>query len=369
METHSRERVPRPTMFFVRDQPFEPRCELPRGLVPPVPVDPTGRRGPTRGQAAGPRWRRVGPNAYVPASANPGLPEQRALEAACHLPAGGAVTGWAGLRWAGGAYFDGVLRSRELAVPLALGHGNGRRTPSGVQLSYEPLTVEETVTWAGLTVTTPCRSLFYEMRRPGDWRDAVVAMDMAAAAELVSVRQMRGHLLRHTGWRRTEQVDRALGHASEHARSPAEVRLRLMWEVDAALPRPFVNREVFDLRGRLICIADLFDEEAGMVIEYDGAEHRKARRHSKDVAREERCRRVGLEYCKVTGPDMHRPAVVVERFHTTRARAKFSAASARGWTIDPPAGRTAPLSVDERIARRALAVRAMAERGVRMPPW
>lgn len=355
-------------MMFV-NQPFDPRCELPQDLVSPVPVDPTGRRGPTRGQAAGPHWRRVGPNAYVPSTTRAGVPEQRALEAACHLPAGGAVTGWAGLRWAGGAYFDGVLHGRVLPVPLALGHGNGRRTPPGVQLSYETLRHEETVTWAGLTVTHPQRSLFYEMRRPGDWRDAVVAMDMAAAAELVSLRQMRDFHARHRTWRRAEQVDRALGHASEHARSPAEVRLRLIWEVDAALPRPFVNREVYDRHGKLICIADLFDEEAGMVIEYDGAEHRKALRHSKDVAREERCRRVGLEYCKVTGPDMHRPGVVVERFHTTRARAKFLAPSTRGWTIDPPRGWSPPATLDERIARRELTVRAMAERGVRLPPW
>lgn len=356
-------------MALVPNQPFEPRCELPDGLALPVAVDPTGRRGPTRGQAAGPRWRRVGPNAYVPSSADAGVPEQRVLEASCHLPPGGAVTGWAALRWCGGSYFDGVLRRARVPVPLALGHGDGRRTPSGVQLSYEPLRPEETVTWERLTLTTPLRSLFFEMRRPGDWRDAVVAMDMAAAAELVSLRRMRDHLARHGKWRRAMQAERALRHASEHARSPAEVRLRLMWEIDAGLPRPLVNRAVFDRRGSLICVADLFDQEAGMVIEYDGAEHRKALRHSKDVAREERCRRVGLEYCKVTGPDMHRPPLVIERFHSIRARSRFESPSSRGWTIQPPVGRATPESLDERIARREMVVRAFAERGVALPPW
>ena len=356
-------------MTRVTDRPFEPRCSLPPGLVIPVRIDPTGRRGPTRGAAAGPRWRRVGPNAYVPSRTDSLVPEQRALEAACHLRPGGAVTGWAGLRWAGGAYFDGLLRGETLPVPLALGHGRGRRTPRGVQLSYEPLRPDETVTWEGLTVTSPLRSLFFEMRRPGDWRDAVVAMDMAAAAELVSLRQVRAYAAGRSTWRRSEQVARALPYASEHSRSPAEVRIRLLWEVDAGLPRPFVNQEVFDLRGRLICIADLFDEEAGMVVKYDGAEHRKARRHSRDVAREERCRQVELEYCKITGPDMHRPQVVVDRLLSVRGRAKFHSTTARPWTLAPPPGWSSTPSLDERIARRELSLRAFAERGVLVPPW
>ncbi|CAA9348725.1 MAG: hypothetical protein AVDCRST_MAG24-1674 [uncultured Nocardioidaceae bacterium] len=46
-----------------------------------------------------------------------------------------------------------------------------------------------------------------------------------------------------------------------------------MWTVDAGLSRPRENRELYDLDGTLISILDLFDEEAGPVGEYDGAEH------------------------------------------------------------------------------------------------
>ncbi len=144
----------------------------------------------------------------------------------------------------------------------------------------------------------------------------------------------------------------------------------MVWEVDAGLPRPLVNQEVFGQDGRLLCIADLFDPEAGLVVEYDGAEHRKAGRHSRDVAREERCRAVGLEYCKVTGPDMRRLDVVVDRLLATRGRARFLPEGARRWTITPPPGRFVPEPLDELLDRRErIADQFEAEHGVRPVGW
>jgi len=336
------------------DVPFEPRCDPPERLHLPVPVDRTGQRGPTRGQAAGPGWRWVGPNAYVPAAADVSIPEQRIVEATIHLDARGAVTGWGALRMRGATYFDGRLADGStMPVPLALGHSGGRRKRAGIELCYERLGHDEVELAQGVPVAEPLSALFHEMRRPGDWRDGVVAMDMAAAAELVSIRQVQSYVADRSGWRRSNQAARALRLASEHSRSPAETRLRLIWECDAGLPPPLVNRELFDLDGRLICVPDLLDVEAGLVIEYDGAEHRKARRHSKDVAREEKCRRVGLEYCKVTGPDMHSTATVVDRFLSTRSRARFLEPAARRWTVVPPPGWRRKESLDQKVERRA----------------
>lgn len=113
-----------------------------------------------------------------------------------------------------------------------------------------------------------------------------------------------------------------------------------------------MNRPVFDLSGRLICVADLFDPVAGMVVEYDGAEHRKIRRHARDVEREELCRQVGLEYCKVTALDMRDSAVVLDRFESVRRRALFLPAGRRQWTLDYPPGWRHTESLDEKLARR-----------------
>ena len=57
---------------------FDLRAPEPVGLVRPVPVDPSGVHGPTRGAAAGPRWRRTSPNRYV-RSDTPDSVEQRIL--------------------------------------------------------------------------------------------------------------------------------------------------------------------------------------------------------------------------------------------------------------------------------------------------
>jgi hypothetical protein len=337
----------------VSGTPFQPTCPPARGLVRPVPVDPTGVAGPTRGQAQGPHWVRVAANAYLPATVDRSVPEQRILEKSVHLSPTGAVTGWAALRLARAAYFDGLERDgrTEIPVPLAVGHRSGRRTHPGTVLSYEPL--DRVQRLQGVPATVPSRALFDEMRRTGDWRDAVVAMDMAAAAELVSVRQMVQLHARNRRWRRASVVRRALAFASEHSRSPAESRLRLVWRVDAGLPEPMVNRELFGLDGRLICVADLLDPVAGLVVEYDGAEHRKARRHSKDVAREERCRALGLEYCKVTGPDMHSTRLVVDRLLATRSRARFLPPDQRRWTLTYPPRWPHQESLDDRLAHRA----------------
>lgn len=337
----------------VADAPFEPRCEPPARRFLPRRVDPTGRRGPTRGQAGGPRWRRVGPCAYAPVAADPAVPEQRIVEATAHLDGRGAVTGRGALRLAGATYFDGQLPDgASLPVPLALGHGGGRRKRPGIELTYEALSPAEAEVRQGVRTAQPLPALFHELRRPGNPRDAIVAMDMAAAAELVSIRRMRRYAAEHSGRRRSGLVRDALDLASERSRSPAETRLRLIWLLDARLPEPLVNQELFDVHGRVICTPDLLDVEAGLVVEYDGAEHRKARRHSRDVAREEACRRVGLEYCKVTGLDMRSTDRVVDRLQSTRSRARFLASGARSWTVVPPAGRSRPESLDDKLDRQ-----------------
>ena len=287
-----------------------------------------------------------------------------------HLDARGAVTGWGALRLAGAAYFDGrPFGGSLLPVPLALGHSSGRRNRAGIELSYEPLSTSEVEVAQGVPVARPLPALFHELRRPGDWRSAVVAMDMAAAAELASIRQMRGYHADRSGWRRASRVPGVLELASEFSRSPAETRLRLVWVCDAGLPPPLVNKDLFDLDGRLICIPDLLDVDAGLVVEYDGAEHRKARRHSSDVAREEACRRVGLEYCKITGPDMHSSDRVVDRILSTRSRAQFLEPGERRWTVVPPPGWAARESLDEKLERRAWIDEQMRLRRASQPVW
>ena len=91
-----------------------------------------------------------------------------------------------------------------------------------------------------------------------------------------------------------------------------------------------------DLAGRLLGIADLLDLEAGLVVEYDGAEHRGEGRSARDAVKDEDLRDVGLEVTRVTGRDLRDPDLVVDRLVRARARALASTAPRR-WVATPPA--------------------------------
>lgn len=345
---------------------WHPICEPPRNLVRPVRVDPSGRSGPTKAQAAGPRWRRSSAGFYVPADVLDDVPEQRVLEQSMRLPEGGAVTGWAGCRLSGGNFFDGLgtdARTR-LPVPLSIGDlGQLAQTPHA-RIFRDRMDPAEVVLRLGIPCTRPLRALFDAARTAADLRETVVAIDMGAAAELASLQQLGVYATARPGWRGVPQVRAALPLASEDSRSPNETRMRLVWRLDAVLPPPLANQPVFDRCGTLLGVADLFDPVAGVVGEYDGADHRSGMRHAKDVAREDRFRGVGLEYFKVTGPDMRDRRLVANRMLSTRRRALWLAPGERSWTVEPPPGWAEEMALHERLELRAwqLALYAQYER-------
>jgi hypothetical protein len=276
------------------------------------------------------------------------------MEQSARLPAGGAVTGWASLRLHRAGFFDGLAPDGRtpIPVPLVVPRGSKLRGDEEVVLSREPLVRGDTRVLHGIPCTAPRRALFDEMRRTRCLREAVVAMDMAAAALLVSVRQMQEYVAAHRGWRRSSLARRALPLASERSRSPYETRTRLIWVLDAGLPAPLVNQPVWDLDGTLLGIADLLDEAAGVVGEFDGADHRLARRHTSDIAREEAFRRRRLEVFHITGLDVGEPARVVARMRFHRSRAAWLPPAERPWTTTPPRGWPVEESLDEYLAEQ-----------------
>jgi hypothetical protein len=172
---------------------------------------------------------------------------------------------------------------------------------------------------------------------------------MAAAARLTSTERIRSLLESRSAWcgvPGVPQVRAALVLADEDSASPPETRLRMVWQLDAGLPRPLVNQPVFDRDGRLVGYPDLLDVEAGLAIEYDGEDHRRASRHSADVDREARFREVGLEVTRATGRDLHERDALVARLLAARARAPFTEPGRRRWTTTPPPWFDVPLPAD-----------------------
>ena len=186
------------------------------------------------------------------------------------------------------------------------------------------------------------------MRHASDLRAAATAMDMAAAADLISIRREREYVGGRAGWDGVPVVRGALELADEDSRSPGESRMRLTWELDTSRSSQLTNREVFDQRGRLLGIADLIDPVACVVGEYDGAEHARAGRRSKDAARDTAFRDHGLEVFRVTGYDEHRPGAVRDRIESAYVRAERNRMP-RLWTLQPPPGRPALPSLDEHL--------------------
>lgn len=335
-------------------QQWNPICTRPTGLVRASRIDPTGRVGPTRRQAAGPRWDRVAPGWYAPVD-RPDCVEQRILEQSCRLTEGrvGAATAWASLRWRGGGFFDGRGPGgfEILDVPLLIGTGSVRQFP-GSRISKEQLAPSEREVIDGLAVTTVQRALFDEVRRRGELWSAVQAIDMAAAARMISVRLFWLYVVHRPAWEGVPLVRKALDLASDRSRSPRETWLRLVWVLLAELPPPLCNRPVFDRDGQLLGVPDLFDPVAGLVGEYDGAHHKDVVRHRSDVSREERFRKHGLEYFVVVQGDSRE--VASQRIRAARARAKFVPPESCSWTLTRPPWYVEPEALDDYLLRTGM---------------
>ncbi len=337
------------------EERWNPVSVRPSGLVFPEYLDPSGENGPTRVQARSARWDPLGRGWYADAD-RPRCVEQRILDAACRLPESGAVTGWAALRWRGAGYFDGLAPggAEPLPVPLLLGGGNFRPVP-GCTRSKAQLAPTEWEYLAGLRVATVQRALFDEVVRRGELWAGAEAVGMTAAGRLISVALFAESVAHRSGWEGVPLVREVIGVSRDDHWSPPEVRMHLIWELVAELPRALANCPVFDLDGNLIGIPDLFDPESGTVGEYDGEHHKAVAQHRSDVAREERFRDHGLEYFVVVRGDGR--AMVADRMRRTRARAKFLSPESCAWTLEPPPWYGVPEPLDSFLRRTGHAER------------
>lgn len=321
------------------------------GLVAPVRIDPTGEAGPTRAQARGRLWRAAFHGWYVPTDVDPADPCQRILEASVLLPAYGAVTGWAALRWQRAAWFDGVAEDGHTPRPVTLATG-GRtlRQQPGIAVSEEGLPPTELLVVDGLRVTHPLRSTSFEMRHARLDEQAVTALDMAAYSDLVSIEEMAGYVARMLPVTGVPRCRRAVALADENSWSPRETRMRLLWEGVEGTPRLLCNVPIFDRLGRHVATPDLLDPVAGVVGEYEGAVHLIAARRAHDVRREHAMRTLGLEYVTMVGADVTDVEGLQARVAAAYQRARREPVEHRAWTIQPPAWWVSTRTVEQRRA-------------------
>ncbi|WP_205473557.1 hypothetical protein [Nocardioides sp. SYSU D00038] len=281
--------------------------------------------------------------------------EQRIVEAAAVLPGYGGVTGWAALAWWGGVWFTGHPWSRPGPVaPVVLAtpsHAVRSQPGCGFIVSEERLNPADLTVHNELPITTPVRSLAFEMRyAPTDWL-AVVALDMAAYDDLVSLDEAGDWAAAHNGWTGIPRMRLALTLADENSWSPPETLMRMHWRrlVDGVRLR--CNAAVLDPDGRLIGTPDLIDPATGVVGEYDGAVHLEGEQRLRDVDRAARFRAHGLEPVTRMAGDLRRPAAFADRLLTAYRLAAEIPLRRRRWTLDPGPGWIDTSTV---AARRAL---------------
>ena len=330
-----------------------PREGLLPGPVWPSRRDPSGAEGPTAWGTRSGRWRQVDHNLWMPGDVDATDPFQRVVEAAAQLPAYGGVTGWAGLRWLGGVWFGGVGRTGEpYDVPVAVSSGHRMRARPGVLVSQEVVVPRNLVRRHGVRVTSPLWSVAFEMRTAASDEQAVVAFDMAAFSDLVSIEELRAYvdsdLVARTG---VERVRRVLPLLDENAWSPKEPALQLTWRREVEGVEVLMNRPVSDRQGRFVGTPDGIDPEAGVYGMYDGALHLAGAVRHADVGKEAAYRALGLEGVTMMAGDLADRGPFEQRLQEAYARAARRPASDHTWSLETP-----PWWVDTTTvrARRAL---------------
>lgn len=315
-----------------------PAWRRPGAVTLPVRLDPTGRRGPTRSAARGSRWRRTSHGFYVPTAVDSTLPEQRVAEAVPLVIPGGVVTGWGALRMWGAGFLDGRSSDGVTLLPVTL--TQGRHAPVGSTspgIRHRHDHVGSWVDVAGVRVHTAPRALVDEMRLAPDLEHAVVAADAVRAARLATCEEVEETIAALKGWQGMGLARTAWSLSSGAVKSPPETRLRLLCR-EAGLPTTLVNVAVFALGGRLLGYPDLLDVEAGLVVEYDSADHRTVAHQRSDHLRDEVFRAHRLEPVRVTSLDVLRPVALTRRLLDVRSRCAFLEPHERPWTLTAPPG-------------------------------
>lgn len=263
------------------------------------------KQGITSHELRGPLWRQVMHGRYRFMDPSVASPEGRLDVARSVMPPDGALTGWAAAYLLGTTDLDGRTWNGRLEPVVVALPPNRRVKRAGITTVRAPLPDEDVTTVGGVRVTTAVRTCF-ELMRHSSLEDAVVAVDAMLRAGAVKLDELRTYVDGKARWDGVPVVRAALELADGRAASCPESRLRVVWVVEAKLPRPKVNVPVFGPSGHLAGVPDLLDAATGLAGEYDGAHHRGLEQHAADNVREERLEALGITVVRATSVDLRR---------------------------------------------------------------
>jgi very-short-patch-repair endonuclease len=219
----------------------------------------------------GPRFRRLFPDVYVPASAD--IDFKLLSRAAYLLVAGRGALGGHSAAELLDASCAPAGAPAEVVVPHRI------RPRPGLLTRQDRVPPHELQVVDGVTVTTPERTA-YDLGRRAPLVDAVVAVDaLAHAHHQFDPREVLEVARRHLGSRGSSQLPRVVELADRRAGSPMETRIRLALYF-GGLPRPTLQHPVgpYEL--------DLSYPAVRIAIEYNGRDHLDPDRALRDLRRE-----------------------------------------------------------------------------------
>lgn len=204
------------------------------------------------------------------------------------------------------AWMHGLDVEPASPVEVALPHDSHLRSRAGLNVHHCDV-ADEAVTIRDIRATNLSRTLLDLCARLSAV-EALVVVDMACHAGLTD----KETLLRYTddakGRRGVARLRRLAGLA-EPAESPMETRLRWLL-IDARLPIPEVQTDLYNSSGEFMGRADLYYPAANLVVEFDGGNHRE--RLVSDDRRQNGLIGAGYRILRFTAADVYgRPDTVV----------------------------------------------------------
>ena len=274
---------------------------IPRHLTHrPFTLEEARRAGLTLSALRSKTWRRLGNQLYC----HSGLSEdpRHLLSAWRALLPEDAVFAAATAGWLLGLDLEPIN-----PVNIVVATRSGMRPRVGLMVRRCDIDPCDVITIRGLRVTTLYRTLL-DLCLQWPAVEALVAIDMAVRAGLTSA----ADLIRKSAAARGRAGSRrllALAALAAPAESPMETRLRWLL-IQAGLARPEVQTDLRDSDGRFVGRADLYYPAAGLVIEYDGGNHRD--RLVEDDRRQNLIVNAGFRLLRFTAADIHRRPNIVE---------------------------------------------------------
>jgi len=294
-------------------------------------------------ELSGPLWEQQLPGRYVWTPTDSDHPRQRALVGASAAPDDGAAGGWAAAYLLGARMLDGSTADPSVFEPVLVCMPRVLHRPrwDGIRPFRSDLCPDDVVEVDGVPVTSRLRTAFDLTRLARSLTEAVVALDVVVRDLKVEPADVLAYAHERPKWRGAPQVRAAVALTDPRSASPQETRFRMLWVLDAGLPRPLANWPVNDLDGNLLGIVDLLDPDAAAAGEYDGADHAAPERRALDHARQETIERHRLSVVRIAGPDLTR----YRRRTVLRIRGKREAGVQRDRALDLWSPGTTPPSV------------------------